>query len=548
MTDNQTEAKRTESRFPLWGGPLVLAVVIGSLFIVGIVPRLHQQRQLAHMTAIAASSKPVVTVATVVPGIPGDLNLPGNLLPIQEAPIQARAGGYLVKRLVDIGAYVKKGQLLAVVSAPDLDAQALQAVAQADQSKAVVSQSDASVQQLRAQEEQAAAGVVHQQAAVKQATAQYDASKSQVMQAKSALEVAKANLETAKLALKEQQEAVAQAEANSKLAAVTAARYDKLAKVGYVSQQQADQYDTQLETTTAAVASSRAADASASSNLTAMREQVLLASQGVQTAEANMAAAQQNIFAAQIQVSSAMEGVRAARSAVSAAQQGVNANKDLLAANESNASRYNDLRNFERVTAPFDGFITQRFVDTGALIANGNSGGASTLFDISRTNELRLQVFVPQTYINLIHVGMPITVSVQELPGQLFHGTVFSTAGALDPASRTLLTEVHLPNPDGILHAGMYAEVHFAMPSSIGYLQIPGNALIFDANGTRVATISKNHTVHYAPVEVGRNMGKFIQIVRGVSVGTSVITDPSDSLTEGEQVVVTHGSGARHPN
>ncbi len=543
MTSNLNGTTRTGSRFPLWGGPLILAVVIGALFTAGMLPRLNQKRKLVEMTQLADNSVPVVTVAKVEAGTAGDLNLPGNLLPIQEVPIQARAGGYLVKRLVDIGAHVRAGQLLAVVSAPDLDAQALQAAAQADQSKAVVSQSTAGVQQLRAQEEQATAGVVHQQAAVKQAAAQYEASKSQVLQAKSALSVAQANLETAKLALKEQQAAVSQAEANSRLASVTAARYDKLAKVGYVSQQQADQYDTQLETAKAAAVSAQAAEASAASNLNAMREQVQLANQGVQTAEANLAASHQNVIAAQIQVNSAVEGVRAASSAVAAAQQGVNANKDLLAANISNASRYNDLKQFEQVTAPFSGVITQRFVDTGALIANGNSGGANTLFDISRTNDLRLQVFVPQAYINLIHVGAPITVTVAELPGQSFHATVFSTAGALDPASRTLLTEVHLPNVNDTLHAGMYAEVHFTLPKSRGYLQIPGNALIFDANGTRVATLTSRSTVHFERVKVGRDLGRTIQIISGVSEGTTVITDPSDSLKEGEEVTMAHHAG-----
>ena len=545
MTSNFNEAKRTGSRFPIWGGPIILAAVIGILFVAGLIPRLQQQNKLNKSTEIAANSTPVVTVATVVAGTPGELNLPGNLLPIQEAPIQARAGGYLLKRLVDIGSHVTKGQLLAVVSAPDIDAQALQAAAQADQSRAVVSQSTASVTQLQAQEEQASAAVVHQRASVKQASAQYDAASSQVMQAKSSLSVAQANLQTARLALKEQQAAVSQAEANSKLASVTAARYDKLAKVGYVSQQQADQYDTALQTQQSAVVSAQAAEASAASNLNAMGEQVQLARQGVQTAMANLSAAHQNVLAAQIEVKSAVEGVHAAHSAVLAARQGVNANKDLLSANLSNASRYSDLKNFEQVTAPFSGVITQRLVDTGALIATGNSGGVSVLFQIARTNDLRLQVYVPQAYINYVHVGMPITVSVAELPGRAFHGVLFSTAGALDPASRTLLAEVHLPNKMGLLHSGMYAEVHFKLPKSGGYLQIPGNALIFDSDGTRVATITADNTVQFVPVTVGRDLGKVIQIVKGIQAGVTIITDPSDSLKEGERITIAHPS--THP-
>jgi RND family efflux transporter MFP subunit len=335
-----------------------------------------------------------------------DLQLPGNIQAVTEAPILARADGYIKQRMVDIGDRVHQGQQLAVIEAPELDEQVRQAQANLQQARAAVDQANANLRQ------------------------------------------GKADLE---------------------LARVTAKRYANLVGDGSVSVQENDQYQAQYQ---AKIASFDALE----------------------------------------------QALAVQRSAVAAAQ--------------ANLSRLENMKSYRVVFAPFDGVITQRNVDSGALVNNGTT----LLFRIAHTADLRIYVNVPQTVSNSVHRGDTASVTVSNLPGRQFTGSVARTANSLDPASRTLLAEVHVPNPTGALLPGMYAQVELSAPRKNPPLLIPSDALIVGSDGTRVAFVGSNHRVHLEKVQPGRDYGDKLEILSGLKEGDTIIANPSDVLEEGTVV------------
>jgi membrane fusion protein, multidrug efflux system len=209
-----------------------------------------------------------------------------------------------------------------------------------------------------------------------------------------------------------------------------------------------------------------------------------------------------------------------------------------LAAAEANVHRLEDLESFKSVYAPFSGVLTRRTVDPGALINSGAQATGKELFDIARVDPLRVYVSVPQAYAPNIKVGMKANVTLQEFPGQKFAGTVVRTADAIDPATRTLNTEVDVPNKDGKLLPGSFGEVHFATGTSVPRITIPVNAMLFRAEGPRVAVVDKDGKVHLHPISIGRDFGATLEILGGVEVSDQIVINPSDSLDEGQQVHV----------
>jgi membrane fusion protein, multidrug efflux system len=209
-----------------------------------------------------------------------------------------------------------------------------------------------------------------------------------------------------------------------------------------------------------------------------------------------------------------------------------------LAAAEANVHRLEDLEAFKSVYAPFSGVLTRRTVDPGALINSGAQANGKELFDIARVDPLRVYVSVPQAYAPNIKVGMKANVMLQEFPGQKFSGTVVRTADAIDPATRTLNTEVDVPNKDGKLLPGSFGEVHFATGTSVPRITIPVNAMLFRAEGPRVAVVDKDGKVHLRPISIGRDFGATLEILGGVEVSDQIVINPSDSLDEGQQVHV----------
>jgi RND family efflux transporter MFP subunit len=280
-----------------------------------------------------------VTVIQAKQGEPtSELLLPGNIEPLYSANLYARIDGYLDRRNVDIGAKVKAGQVLAVISAPEVDQQLLQ-------SRATLAQSEAALQQARA--------------------------------------------------------ALEQAKANAELARLTKERDIPLGQQRAISQQIVDG-----------------------------------AVQAYDARTADVAAAMANITAAEANVT----------------------------ANRANVSRLQQMQGFERISAPFDGVITQRNVERGDLVSTGSSGASKPLFSIAQSGTLRIQVDVPQSEAVNIQDGQKAAVDVKERLGRRYTGTVIRNAGALNNAARTMLTEVQVDNSDGSLLPGMYAQVKFTLP------------------------------------------------------------------------------------
>jgi RND family efflux transporter MFP subunit len=200
-----------------------------------------------------------------------------------------------------------------------------------------------------------------------------------------------------------------------------------------------------------------------------------------------------------------------------------------------------DLQSFKKVTAPFSGIVTTRSVDVGALIQNGNS---AQLFRMAQTNVLRIYVSVPQAYSRSMVAGVPADLEIPEFPHRTFPGKVVRTAGAIDPTSRTLLTEVQVPNPTGELLPGSYATVNFHLKFVEPPLAIPSNTLIFRAQGTQVAVVTQKGTVHLKSVTLGRDLGTSMEILSGIDSDDSIILNPPDSIGEGDVVNVTQNAPA----
>lgn len=203
-------------------------------------------------------------------------------------------------------------------------------------------------------------------------------------------------------------------------------------------------------------------------------------------------------------------------------------------AQQANIRRIHDLKAFSRVTAPFAGTITARSIDRGSLVAAGST--ATPLFRLASTDIVRVFVQVPQDAAPSIVIDAPATLDVREFPTEKFVGQVARTSGALDPATRTLSTEVRVPNQDGRLLAGMYAEVSLTLPSERRVYSLPSTALLNDAAGLRIAIVGKDDKVELRSVALERDLGATVQIASGLDGTERVIQVASAELADGEKV------------
>jgi len=404
----QTGARRTgPSAGSLLLIGLVLIVLIVAGFFTGYLPRHRREEVLAAESKQASQSLPSVTVTKVsMSGRQSELVLPGNIQAITEAPVLARASGFIKKRYADIGDRVKEGQVLADVEAPELDQMILQARATLDQTNSAVQQAEAALEQGRS---------------------------------------------------------------NENLAKVTAQRWENLQKRGVVSKQENDTYQAQYVSQQA----------------------------NVQALEKAVAAARSNVRAAQ-----------------------------------ANIDRLLQMKSYQTVRAPFAGVITVRNVDTGALV----SDSTTLLFRIAQTDSLRTYVNLPQTDADQVLPGQTATLTIPELPGRKFTGRVARTANALDPATRTLLTEVHVANAGGVLMPGMYAQVDLSVPRRNPPLTIPGDTLVVRSDGPQVAVVGPDGTVHFTRIELGRDYGDHLEVLSGLKEGQAIVVNPSDVVREGAKV------------
>ena len=395
------------SSITIWSIVLGVAVLLAIAFFAGYMPLHKRNDVLAGEAQEQERSLPRAEVIQVSRSSSNsELELPGNIQAATEAPILARADGYIKRRMVDIGDRVRAGQPLAEIEAPEVD------------------------QQIR----QAQANLQQAQAALDQAQANYEQGKS-----------------------------------NLELARVTARRWANLSAQGVVSRQENDQYQTQYQ---------------------------------AQTANVN------------------------------ALEKAIAAQRSNIAAAEANLARLDEVQGYRVVKAPFDGVITLRNVDVGALVNSGNT----MLFRVAQTATLRLYVNVPETNASSVHPGQSAHLSVASLPGRTFTGTVARSTASLDPASRTLLVEIQVPNPDGTLLPGMYAKVDLASPRANAPLSIPGDALVARAEGTQVALVKPDHTVHLQKIEIGRDYGDRLEVLGGLNDGDMVIANPGELAREGIQV------------
>jgi multidrug efflux pump subunit AcrA (membrane-fusion protein) len=442
-----------EARHVHSGRTLLIAVIAlsagAAVYFVGYLPRERTTKELDLAAAARRNAPPLVNAATVKRAPQkSQLLLPGNITPITEAYIFARAAGYLKRRYVDIGDRVAAGQKLADIEAPDLDQQ--------------VSQSQAALAQAQGQLGQA-------QATLEQLTATRD------------------------------------------LAEITWKRYKVLTEKGAVSRQDGDNSST-----------------------------------AAKTADANVVAQQKT----------------------------VKATEEYVRASQATLDRLFTLQRYEQITAPFAGIITARNVDVGALIsATGSSLGPARsngaapsdipsggeIFRLAEISRLRILVAVPQTNAPGIQIGQDATVTVQQNPNQSFKGKVTRTSSSLDAQSRTLLTEVDIENPKGVLLPGMYAMVSFITERPDPPVLVPDAALVVRASGTVLAvlkpltpeeqqkaraegldpaTLTRARRVHFQTVTPGRDYGVELEILDGLQVGAEVAVDPNDAVQEGALVQI----------
>lgn len=375
----------------------VFILLLAALFAVGYIPHLHRMRE-AEAIAKEQDDKPIVEV--VQPkraNTGGELVLPGDARAFQETALYPRATGYLKQLLVDIGDRVKAGQLLAVIEAPEIDAQ--------------------------------------------------------LNEARAALEQAKTN--------------VTKSQTDLAFAQTTLQRYESAVKTGAVTTQDVDEKRTALDQAKSAVDASRAA----------------------------------------------------------------------VAASEASVQRLAELQGFQKVYAPFGGVITSRGYDVGALLTAANSTNRA-LFGLAETDTLKVFVSVPQTYATAITNGQEATLEVRNFPGRLFKGKVVRSSGALDPATRTLKMEVDFPNSDDVLFAGMYGQVHLQIKSPTPPLMLPTSALVFDTDGTKVATVAENNKVKFQKILVGRDLGTELEVTDGLSGSEQVVSNPGERLADGVEVQI----------
>ncbi|HXJ79084.1 MAG TPA: efflux RND transporter periplasmic adaptor subunit [Candidatus Methylomirabilis sp.] len=246
--------------------------------------------------------------------------------------------------------------------------------------------------------------------------------------------------------------------------------------------------------------------------------------------------AQQDVDDRQVLLDSSVADVQAGEANVDALQASLIAAQANVDANRANVQRLLELQAYQQVRAPFAGVITVRNVDGGALITSGSTTTNTPMFRLAQTGTLRVFMNVPQTFMTSISPGLPVILLVREFPQRTFTGAVTSVSGALDPASRTLLTEIRVPNNEGILRPGMYGDVRLHIERTNPPLLIPSSALIIRAEGPRVVVVDANRKVRLQPVELGRDYGATVEVVAGLTVQDGLVPTPTEALRDGVSV------------
>jgi RND family efflux transporter MFP subunit len=267
--------------------------------------------------------------------------------------------------------------------------------------------------------------------------------------------------------------------------------------------------------------------------------------QQLQQARADLGTAQANLHLAEITANRYQDLLKSnsvSQQETDNATGALAANKATVRANEANVSRLQQLQSFEKIYAPFTGVITTRKTDIGDLIDAGASGGSKTdLFDIAQPDRLRVYVNVPEAYSQAAKPGLTADLTLAEFPGRRFQGRLVRTAEAIDPASRTLLVEIAVLNPTGVLLTGSYAEVHLKLPAGSSSYVVPVNTLLFRKEGLRLAVVKDGKAV-LTPVTPGHDFGDRMEIVGGLQGQESIIVNPPDSIISGQSVRISQSA------
>jgi RND family efflux transporter MFP subunit len=260
--------------------------------------------------------------------------------------------------------------------------------------------------------------------------------------------------------------------------------------------------------------------------------------QQLQQARADLDTAQANLNLAAITATRWQDLVRSgsvSQQETDQAASNLNAVKATVESNAANVRRLEQLQSFEKVYAPFDGVVTARNTDIGALIDAGANAQPKELFHMAAISTLRVYVAVPEVYSRVARADAPATLTLDEFPGEIFHGRLVRNSNSIDLASRTLLVEVDIDNPTGRLLPGAYVFVHLKVPDQIRSVTVPANTLIFRREGLQVGLV-RNGKAELVPIRLGRDYGNSVEIVAGLQPTDAVILDPSDSLVSGMAV------------
>lgn len=310
---------------------------------------------------------------------------------------------------------------------------------------------------------------------------------------------ARADLAKAKADLSQSKATLLERKNDEKFAHTTHLRWKELSAQGAISQQDADEKETRSKT-------SEAATQAALDQVRAAEAEVMVAEARVKAEEANIQVSRANISAAR-----------------------------------AREKRSTTEKSFQRVYSPFAGVITERNIDSGTLVSAGSDSSRVPLYRIARIDTVKVFIDVPQYAAPGVRVGQRALVTLKEYPGRAFEGKVVRTSVALDPTARTLRTELHISNRDQALRPGMYADVSFAVPRTAPMALIPANSLITRAAGPQVVTVSDQH-VHYRNVRLGEDLGKEIEVTKGLSEIDLIVVNPSDALVDGSRVTVAENN------
>jgi len=214
------------------------------------------------------------------------------------------------------------------------------------------------------------------------------------------------------------------------------------------------------------------------------------------------------------------------------------AKRATMQSSEANVRRLEELESFKHIYAPFSGVLTQRNIDIGTLINAGNGGTSQQLFYLAQTDPIRVYVNVPEAYAPSIHPGIGAYLELTQYPGEQFRGKVVRTSNSIDHSTRTLLTEVDVPNPTGQLLPGGYAQVHLEVKVKGYRLQVPVNSLLFRSEGLRAVVVDSNHKARLQILTIGRDYGVTLEVMNGLKADDWIVLNPPDSLNDGQEVHV----------